>query len=149
MVNRDFFIPKPTCGTRDRRRTLASILLALFVAGMSACVHRTSASPGEEDDAAALIGPVPLLVENRSQYHVTVYVFRGSLRQRVGAVAGNTRVEMTVPDMFTNDRGGLAVEVLQLAGPQAFVSDAVTPQRGERLVLTVQVRLATSMLVVE
>jgi hypothetical protein len=124
----------------------ARLALGMLLLALSACVHRTGA-PDEENELS--VGPVPLTVDNRSQYAVSIYAVRGTVRQRVGEIAGTSQAQMVVPESLTNDHAGFALQVLQLAGPQRYVSDVVVPQRGDRLRLTVQIRLATSTLVVE
>jgi hypothetical protein len=134
----------------DRYRRGARIGLAACVLAAAAC--RTGAPPGapeELDEARLPVGPIPLSVDNRSPFHVAIYVTRGSLRQRIGSLAGTSRSQFSIPDTFTNDRGGLAIQVLQLAGPQAYVSDSFTPQRGMRVLVYVHPRLTTSTLVIE
>jgi hypothetical protein len=122
------------------------LALAVLLLGLAACVHRTGA-PDEVTDAS--VGPVPLIVDNRSQNAVSIYAVRGTIRERVGEVSGTSHAQMVVPETLTNDHGGFALQVLQLAGPQRYVSDVVVPQRGDRLRLTVQIRLATSTVVVQ
>jgi hypothetical protein len=138
----------------DRYGRGARIGLAACVLAAAAC--RTGAPPGappgapeELDEARLPVGPIPLSVDNRSPFHVAIYVTRGSLRQRIGSLAGTSRSHFSIPDTFTNDRGGLAIQVLQLAGPQAYVSDSFTPQRGMRVLVYVHPRLTTSTLVIE
>lgn len=128
----------------------ACIGLAIFVLVESAC--RPAAPPGaseEWEETSLPVGPIQVSVDNRSPLHVTIYAARGSLRQRIGSMAGTSQSVFVIPDAFTNDRGGLALQVIQLAGPQSYVSDSFTPQRGTRLLLTVHPRLTSSTLVIE
>jgi hypothetical protein len=135
----------------DRSVRRARIGLTIFVL-VAATACRTGASPGaseELEEAQLPVGPIRLSVDNRSPFHVMIYATRGSLRQRIGSMAGTSQSEFVIPDTFTNDRGGLALQVLQLAGPQTYVSDSFTPQRGARVLVTVHPRLTSSTLVIE
>jgi hypothetical protein len=132
-----------------RHSRLAVLTFLLVVGSATACV-RPGGTPSPEDEEAMLpVGPISAGVENLSQYNVTIYVVRGSLRRRVGEVAPLSKAEMQVPDMFTNDHGGFNLQVQVVGGPARYVSDTVAPQRGERLVLTVQNRIVNSSLMVQ
>lgn len=108
-----------------------------------------SDSTAHAASAASEIGPIPVDVENRSSYDVIIYAVRGSLRRRIGSIAGVSHTTLTVPATFTVDRGVFAIAAVRLAGNESFVSDQISPQQGMRLVLTLQSRLVNSALAVQ
>ena len=130
------------------RRTAVACLVGCLVAA-TACAHPGGAlQSADEAEASLPVGPVPVSADNRSQYSVTVYAVRGSLRQRIGEVSSLSKAEMVIPESFTNDHGGVSLQVLQVGGPARFVSDRVDLQREQRVVLTIQTRIANSALTV-
>lgn len=75
-----------------------------------------------------------------------VYVVRGSTRQRIGSIPPVSNATLIIPASYTDDRAGFSLAAYHLAGNGAYTSDRVVPQPGDRLVLTLQTRLAASTL---
>jgi hypothetical protein len=100
-----------------------------------------------EDGESVAVGPVQVSVDNQSQFNVTVYAVRATLRQRVGEAAPSSRSTLAVPASFTDDRGGFSLQVRVVGGSAQYVSDSFTPQHGDRLLLTVQSRIVNSTVV--
>ena len=130
-------------------------MLAWSLASVAACAHTGTATPSHGNAVGAVadssaqpaaLGPVVLQVDNRSTYDVIIYAVRGTLRRRIGSVAGVSQTTIKIPDTFTSDRGGVAIAAVRLAGNETYLSDSVVPQGGERLVLTVQPRVVDSAL---
>ncbi len=129
----------------------------LLTCASLACAHRQTRArptlPSATGDSAATnretVGRIVVRIENRSSFDVTIYAVRGSLRQRIGSVAGVSRTSVTVPATFTSDLGAFSIAVTRIAGNETFVSDPVTPQPGIRLLLTIQSRIVNSALSVE
>ncbi len=98
---------------------------------------------------AVALGPIVVDVENLSSYDVIVYALRGSLRQRIGSVAGISRTTVTVPATFTSDLGAFSISAVRLAGNESYISDPIGPQPGIRLRLVIQARIVNSALSIE
>ncbi|MBA3672677.1 MAG: hypothetical protein H0W68_11750 [Gemmatimonadaceae bacterium] len=140
----------PTSARTFPGTRVLGLALALSLGAAGACHRGPSSDPSAiGDEESVLIGPIPVLVDNRNQAQVSVYAFRGSVRQRIGTIAGLSQAAVIIPAVLTNDRGGVSLQVIQLAGGQTFASDVLVPKRGERLRLTVEPRLSASIVAVE
>lgn len=143
-----------TMGQRERsvRPTASVALLSLMfvILAATACSGRRGGTATEQLDAEAMIvGPVPVSVENRSQFIVNVFVVRGSLRQRLGEVPPSSTARLVVPVAYTNDRAGFSLQVRTVGSQSQFNSDQFAPQAGDGLLLTVLGRISNSTVVVQ
>lgn len=134
--------------SRVLRFAVAAITTAASCAHSGAGSAPAPPQARADSTAAVRVGPIPVAVENRSTRDVVIYAVRGTLRRRLGSVPGLSRAALTVPDTFTSDFGGFSLAATAIASGESYTSDPVAPQPGLRLVLTLEVRLASSALAV-
>lgn len=124
------------------RRSVLTLFVAVAAGACAAGATRTA--PADLGDESPGIGPIVLAADNRNASPVTIYAVRGTIRQRIGSVAGGSQAELLIPSSLTNDRAGVMVQVVPLAGSERYLSELLTPAKGDRVALTIQPRLSTS-----
>ena len=126
---------------RAARRVGWFLLLALTLA---AC--RKGEEP--EQPAPDPNRPVPVEIENHYQGDVTIYLVRGSLRQRLGMVTALGTAAYTFPWRWLSQSGSSRLMASPIAGPRAHLSEPLILQPGQWIKWTLQGDLDRSSLAV-
>lgn len=137
-----------------RAALLTALVAACSRAPRPASVPSASPAPSATADsasnttAAASARAIPVDVENNYRADVSVILVRGSQRRRLGTVPPNARRRLLVPASFAADQGGFALLADPVAGGESVLSQTVVARPGQRLVWTLESRLARSVLAV-
>ena len=91
---------------------------------VAACRKRDDVSQPAPDPNT----PVPVEVENHYQGDVTIYLARGSMRQRLGMVTALGAAEFTFPWRWLSQSGSSRLLAYPIAGARAH-DDARRPRR--------------------
>ena len=120
---------------RARRRISLLILLAVATAGAPACARRRAANQSAESRSDVR---TMLRVENLSFPDMTIYVLRGgSQRIRVGQAGGNRTTMLEIPSYLVQFPVALRFIADPIGSSRAPVSDEITVNPGEEVVLTI------------
>jgi hypothetical protein len=92
--------------------------------------------------------PVPVEIENHYQGDVTIYLVRGSLRQRLGMVTALGRAEFTFPWRWVSQSGGSRLQAYPIAGARSHLSEPLILQPGQWIKWTLEGDLDRSSMAV-
>jgi hypothetical protein len=92
--------------------------------------------------------PVPVQIENHFMGDVTIYLVRGSLRQRLGMVTALGSAEYTFPWRWLSQSGGSRLMAYPIAGARAQLSDPLILQPGQMIKWTLEADLDRSSMAV-
>lgn len=134
------------------RRTVI-VVIAGAVTGTAACKALARATrdpaPGAAIDSTRAARDVPLAVDNSYKSDVTIYIVRGGSRRRLATVPPNARRQLVIPASYVNDQGGFALFADPVGGGPGVTSQTVVVRSDQRLVWTLESRLARSVLAVQ
>jgi hypothetical protein len=92
--------------------------------------------------------PVPVEVENHYQGDVTIYLVRGSMRQRLGMVTALGMAEFTFPWRWLSQSGSSRLLAYPIAGARAHASEPLNLQPGQWIKWTLEGDLDRSSLAI-
>jgi hypothetical protein len=118
-----------------------SLLLVLLSLG---CHKREDAAQPAPDPNT----PVPVEIENHYQGDVTIYLVRGSLRQRLGMVTALGTAEFTFPWRWLSQSGSSRLLAYPIAGARAHLSEPLILQPGQWIKWTLEGSLDRSSMAV-
>jgi len=118
-----------------------SILVALTILG---CRKRDAATTPAPDPNT----PVPVEIESHFMGDVTIYLVRGSLRQRLGMVSALGKAEFTFPWRWLSQSGTSRLMAYPIAGARAQLSDPLILQPGQWIKWTLEADLDRSSMAV-
>ena len=128
----------PVVFTADSRTRQAppmknrSVALALFFLSIVACSTMAPGPGGIElDDATAV------KVDNRGYTDMTVYVARGSQRQRLGLAPGNSVTVFTLPRNLVSPAAPLRFIADPIGSSRASVSEEITVSPGDTVMMII------------
>jgi len=130
---------------RALRTYFSLATLALTALTFTACRPKGEAASRPAPDPNT---PVPVEVESHFQGDVTIYLVRGSLRQRLGMVTALGTGAFTFPWRWLGASGNNRLMVYPLAGAAAYFSDPLILQPGQWVRWTLMADLGRSNLVV-
>ena len=123
-------------------RTVAlSLLMALAVL---ACRKRDAETRPAPDPNT----PVPVQIENHFMGDVTIYLVRGSLRQRLGMVTALSSAEYSFPWRWLSQSGTSRLMAYPVAGARAQLSEPLILQAGQWIKWTLEANLDRSSMAV-
>jgi hypothetical protein len=123
-------------------RTLGlSMLVALTVLGCRKRDVETRPAPDPNT-------PVPVQIENHFMGDVTIYLVRGSLRQRLGMVTALGSAEYTFPWRWLSQSGTSRLMAYPVAGARAQLSEPLILQPGQWIKWTLEADLDRSSMAV-
>ncbi len=123
--------------THALRRAGLILLLGLTLAD---CRKRdVSTAPAPDPNS-----PVPVEIENHYMGDVTIYLVRGSLRQRLGMVSALGTASYSFPWRWLSQSGSSRLLAAPIAGPRGYFSDALILQPGQVIRWTLQAGLDRS-----
>jgi hypothetical protein len=118
-----------------------SLLVALTVLG---CRKRDpEARPAPDPNT-----PVPVEIESHFMGDVTIYLVRGSLRQRLGMVTALGSAEFTFPWRWLSQSGSSRLMAYPIAGARAHLSEPLIVQPGQWIKWTLEADLTRSSMAV-
>jgi hypothetical protein len=118
-----------------------SLLVALTVLGCRKRDAETSPAPDPNT-------PVPVEIENHFMGDVTIYLVRGSLRQRLGMVTALGAAEFTFPWRWLSQSGSSRLMAYPIAGARAHLSEPLIVQPGQWIKWTLEADLTRSSMAV-
>jgi hypothetical protein len=127
---------------RAGRAVGLSLLMALTVLG---CRKRDAETRPAPDPNL----PVPVQIENHFMGDVTIYLVRGSLRQRLGMVTALGSAEYTFPWRWLSQSGTSRLMAYPIAGARAQLSEPLILQPGQWIKWTLESDLRRSFLAVQ
>jgi hypothetical protein len=92
--------------------------------------------------------PVPVQIESHFMGDVTIYLVRGSLRQRLGMVTALGSAEYTFPWRWLSQSGTSRLMAYPIAGARAQLSDPLILQPGQWIKWTLEADLDRSSMAV-
>lgn len=117
-------------------RALLAAVLLVFLLPSCASTRGGPASPP---------GPVTVVeVQNRNWADITIYVIRSGMRQRLGSVVSMTTERLKVPAGVLSGSEGIRLHVEVLGSRDAFTTEAIQVQPGDRVQFDVENHLAIS-----
>jgi hypothetical protein len=128
---------------RPRRAARAiglSLLVALTLVG---CRKRDAETPAPDPNTA-----VPVEIENHFMGDVTIYLVRGSLRQRLGMVTALSTAEFAFPWRWLSQSGSSRLLAYPIAGARAQLSEPLIVQPGQWIKWTLEADLNRSSMAV-
>ncbi|MDB4880054.1 MAG: hypothetical protein JWL60_1500 [Gemmatimonadetes bacterium] len=120
-------------GAGARRRTVA-VTMALVLAATAGCFQQR-AEP-DPNIAAEPVAPTRLRVENQAFLDMTIYVYRGSQRIRLGQASGNSVTRMTIPANLIFGSTPLRFQADPIGGQRAPITQEISVSAGDEVVLT-------------
>jgi hypothetical protein len=126
---------------RAGRAVGLSLLMALTVLG---CRKRDAETRPAPDPNT----PVPVQIENHFMGDVTIYLVRGSLRQRLGMVTALGSAEYTFPWRWLSQSGTSRLMAYPVAGARAQLSEPLILQPGQWIKWTLEADLDRSSMAV-
>ena len=120
--------------TRGLGRLGRAALLALWacVATLGGC-----ASGQDPEVAAEPVPPTRLRVENQAFLDMTIYVFRGSQRYRLGQATGSSVTRFTIPANLVFGSTPLRFQADPIGGNRSPVSQEILVVAGDEVTLTI------------
>ena len=130
---------------RALRTSLSHAAVALAALALASCGRNGEgeSTPSPDPDA-----PVLVEVESHFQGDVTIYLVRGSLRQRLGMVTGLNTQTFTFPWRWVGSGGNNRLMAYPIAGAESYFSDQFDLQSGQWLKWTLMADLGRSSLAV-
>jgi hypothetical protein len=126
---------------RAARKVGLCLLVLLMVAG---CRKRDAeVSPAPDPNT-----PVPVEIENHFMGDVTIYLVRGSLRQRIGMVTALGSATFSFPWRWLSQSGSSRLMAYPVAGARVHMSDPLILQPGQWIKWTLQADLDRSSMAV-
>ena len=122
-------------------RMLGWALLLTLTAG---CHKRDEASQPAPDPNAI----VPVEIENHHQGDVTIYLVRGSLRQRLGMVTALGTATFSFPWRWISQSGSSRLLASPIAGARSHLSESLILQPGQWIKWTLEGDLDRSSMAV-
>jgi hypothetical protein len=92
--------------------------------------------------------PVPVEIESHFMGDVTIYLVRGSMRQRLGMVTGLGTAEFTFPWRWLSNSGTSRLMAYPIAGARAQLSEPLIVQPGQWIKWTLEADLNRSSMAV-
>jgi hypothetical protein len=92
--------------------------------------------------------PVPVQIENHFMGDVTIYLVRGSLRQRLGMVTALGSAEYSFPWRWLSQSGSSRLLAYPIAGARAQLSEPLILQPGQMIKWTLEADLDRSSMAV-
>jgi hypothetical protein len=129
-----------TGAVRVTRMVGLCVLVSLTVL---ACRKRDAATPAPDPNTA-----VPVEIENHYMGDVTIYLVRGSLRQRLGMVTALGTAEFTFPWRWLSQSGSSRLLAYPIAGARAQLSEPLIVQPGQWIKWTLEADLTRSSMAV-
>ena len=126
---------------RAGRAVGLSLLMALTVLG---CRKRDAETRPAPDPNT----PVPVEIESHFMGDVTIYLVRGSMRQRLGMVTGLGTAEFTFPWRWLSNSGTSRLMAYPIAGARAQLSEPLIVQPGQWIKWTLEADLIRSSMAV-
>ena len=126
---------------RAGRAVGLSLLVALTVLG---CRKRDAETRPAPDPKT----PVPVQIESHFMGDVTIYLVRGSLRQRLGMVTALGSAEYTFPWRWLSQSGTSRLMAYPIAGARAHLSEPLIVQPGQWIKWTLEADLDRSSMAV-
>jgi hypothetical protein len=126
---------------RAARTAGLSLLVALTVLG---CRKRDTETMPAPDPKT----PVPVEIESHFMGDVTIYLVRGSLRQRLGMVTALGTAEFTFPWRWLSQSGTSRLMAYPVAGARAQLSEPLILQPGQWIKWTLEASLDRSSMAV-
>lgn len=106
--------------------------LLVFVTLLPGCGSRAQA-----DDPVPLDSKTTLRVDNTGFLDMTVYVFDGSQRVRLGIANGNAVTELTIPPSLVRGVTSLRFLCDPVGGNRSPVSDQIVVEPGDQVTLLI------------
>ena len=124
------------------RRTLGLIVVVLLM--VAGCRKRDAESAPAPDPNT----PVAVEIENHFMGDVTIYLVRGSLRQRLGMVTALGTAQYTFPWRWLSQSGSSRLMAYPMAGARSHLSEPLILQPGQWIKWTLQADLDRSSMAV-
>ena len=132
-------------GTVRAMRTARIVGLSLLVAlTLLGCRKRDAETRPAPDPNT----PVPVEIESHFMGDVTIYLVRGSLRQRLGMVTALGTAEFTFPWRWLSQSGSSRLMAYPVAGARAQLSEPLILQPGQWIKWTLEASLDRSSMAV-
>jgi hypothetical protein len=121
-------------------RIVANVMTAFAcVAGLSACAPAT-----ERIQLGAPESQTTLVVTNQNVSEMVIYALRGSMRTRLGSVAGMGTAQFRVSDVSINGVGDLRIVADPVGSPSVYTTSVINVVPGARVELRLEESLQVS-----
>jgi hypothetical protein len=121
-------------------KTVANLGTVLAcVAGLSACAPAT-----EQVQLGAPESQTTLVVTNQNVSEMVIYALRGSMRTRLGSVAGMGTARFRVSDVSINGVGDLRIVADPVGSPRVYTTSVINVVPGARVELRLEESLQIS-----
>jgi len=121
-------------GTAVRLRRAAAVAMGLVLAVSAGCMQQ-QVEP-DPNIAVAPAGPTRLRVENQAFLDMTIYVYRGSQRIRLGQASGNSVTRMVIPANLIFGSTPLRFQADPIGGSRAPITQEISVSAGDEVTLT-------------
>jgi len=129
-------------------RAARASIVAAACALPAACTHHRPPTTDATASDSASVAPVWLTVQNHHRANVVLYAVRGTLRQRLGTVTAAATQRFALPPNTVADAGGFVLVGEPLGGDAPARTEVLHVFPGQRVVWTLESRLAQSTVAV-
>lgn len=119
-------------GGSTRLRGVALCALALVLTVAAGCAQQQA----DPNVAAEPVEPTRLRVENRAFLDMTIYVYRGAQRVRLGQASGNSVTRMTIPANLIFGNTPLRFQADPIGGNRTPITQEISVSPGDEVILT-------------
>ena len=124
---------KTLYGGTYRRAHRAAWMMTFVLAALG-----TGCSQNKSSDQAAEPTPVTRLrVQNQAFLDMTIYVYRGPQRLRLGTANGNSTTRFTIPSSLIFGATPLRFQADPIGSNRASISEEITVQPGDEVTLLI------------
>ena len=115
------------CRLRSTRRSSTTLLLCVLTFA-AACSGNT-----RKDEAAEPVQPTYVTVDNRAYLDMTIYVYKGSQRFRLGIATGSNTTKMPIPANLIFGITPLRFQASPIGGRRQPTSEQINVEHGDEV----------------
>jgi len=112
-------------------KAFRNLIATTFVLGAVACARGAPATDVDPD------APTTVLVDNQGFYDMTIFVYEGSRRIRLGIAGGHTETRFTLPKYLVRQLTALRFQGDPIGGNRTPFSDEIQVSPGDQLTLRI------------
>ena len=112
-------------------KSLRNVAIATAILAAAACSRK---GPDTDVDPNA---PTTLVVDNQGFPDMTIYVFEGARRVRLGTVTGHSEQRFTLPKYLVRTISSLKFQADPIGGNRSSFSNEITVNPGEEVTLRI------------
>jgi hypothetical protein len=104
---------------------------------LAACLGITACASSGTNAAAATEEPTTVVVDNQALMDMTIYVYRGSQRLRLGLATGVSKTRFTIPRGIVQGITTLRFQADPIGSSRAPISEQITVNEGDEVGLRI------------